>query len=63
MEALPSLKVEKEASGEAMVKDIQRDQDELDDAFKLVVSRCVQPLPKEKDHDTPSTDDQNKTFR
>ncbi|KAG7528792.1 hypothetical protein FFLO_05933 [Filobasidium floriforme] len=63
MEALPSLKVEKEAGGEVVVKDIQRDQDELDDAFKLVVSRCVQPLPKDKSREKPSVDDQNKTFR
>ncbi|KAG8855624.1 Chitin synthase, class 2 [Tulasnella sp. 330] len=64
-EALPSVSSKKAASGEgpAVVEDVEKPQEDIDAAFKETVTRAVAPLVVKESKETPTMDDQNKTFR
>ena len=56
-EALPAVNSNKEKEGEAgVVEDVQRNQDELDESFQLVVQRAVKPFKEDTTPEKPSLD-------
>lgn len=78
-EALPAVSSSKEKGegGVGVVEDVQRNQEELDESFQIVVRRAVAPFKEDTTPEKPSMDvscslsrgaaahlqDQNKTFR
>ena len=56
-EALPALTSNKATEGEVgTVEDVQRNQDELDESFTLVVQRAVKPFKEDTTLEKPSLD-------
>ena len=56
-EALPAVSSSKEKGGEpGVVEDVQRNQDELDESFQLVVRRAVAPFKEDTTQEKPSMD-------
>ncbi|EST08235.2 Chitin synthase N-terminal [Kalmanozyma brasiliensis GHG001] len=63
-DALPTVDTKKDKNTEpGTVEEIERHQDDIDESFKLVVSRAVAPFNPEPTIDRPTMDDSNKTFR
>lgn len=56
-EALPAVSSSKEKGGEpGVVEDVQRNQEELDESFQLVVQRAVKPFKEDTTPEKPSAD-------
>ncbi|EIW67254.1 hypothetical protein TREMEDRAFT_33680 [Tremella mesenterica DSM 1558] len=63
-EALPAVSSSKDKSGEgAVVEDVQRAMEELDENFQHTVKRAVAPYKEPPSSEGLNMDDQNKTFR
>jgi len=63
-EALPSVSSKTSKDGEkAVVEDVTRVQEDLDENFKETVKRAVTKLEVKEEIEKPTMDDQNKTFR
>lgn len=65
VEALPTISSKKTSKegGAQIVEDIHRNQQDLDAQFQQTVLRAVQPFKESGEVETPTEDDQNKTFR
>ncbi|KAL7422785.1 Chitin synthase, class 7 [Cryptotrichosporon argae] len=64
VEALPAVSSSKgKEGGGGEVEDVRRDMQELDASFQETVTRAVAPMKADTAKETPSQDDQNKTFR
>ncbi|KAG8907052.1 Chitin synthase, class 2 [Tulasnella sp. 403] len=50
-------------NGPAVVEDMEKEQEDIDSAFKETVTRAIAPLVKKESNEKPNMDDQNKTFR
>ncbi|CAD6904270.1 unnamed protein product [Tilletia controversa] len=64
-DVLPSVDTKKDKPGQeaGTVEEIEREQADIDNNFKQVVSRAVAPMKKQEENEMPTADDSNKTFR
>jgi chitin synthase len=64
-DALPSVETKTDKSGQehGTVEEIEREQADIDENFKEVVSRAVAPVVQVQVKEVPTMDDSNKTFR
>jgi len=63
-EVLPSISSKKgKEDAPAVVDDIEKNQADIDVAFKETVDRAVMKLDKKEEREKPTLDDQNRTFR
>ncbi|KZO91398.1 glycosyltransferase family 2 protein [Calocera viscosa TUFC12733] len=63
-DVLPAINSTKDkATATAVVEDVQKPQEDIDAAFKETVTRAVSKHAPKESAETPTMDDQNKTFR
>ncbi|KAE8209951.1 hypothetical protein CF327_g6124 [Tilletia walkeri] len=64
-DVLPSVDTKKDKPGQeaGTVEEIEREQADIDNNFKQVVSRAVAPMKQVEADEKPTADDSNKTFR
>lgn len=62
-DALPSVDTKKDKAEPGTVEEIEREQADIDNNFKEVVSRAVAPMAAVDTVEKPTADDSNKTFR